>query len=221
MHRSQASWALYGTQGISLKQSAFRHRESQDIGLMKPATYYNGSLPRGRKAKAEANRQAVLNGELSGLFGKSLPTFESEFARLIGCHHGIAVTSGTTALHLAVAACHFPPGSEILLSASTNIATALAIVHNNLIPVPVDSEPQSWNLNPDLIEGSITPKTRAIMPVHLFGYPARMDKICRIAEKYKLVVIEDCAEAHGATWQGKMAGSWGDMGCLVFWLTRS
>jgi perosamine synthetase len=166
--------------------------------------------------EAEAVKQAVLNGELSGLFGKSLPTFEAEFARLIGCRHGIAVTSGTTALHLAVAACHFPRDSEILLSASTNIATALAIVHNNLIPVPVDSERQSWNLNPDLIEGLITPKTRAIMPVHLFGYPAQMYKICTIAEKYKLVVIEDCAEAHGATWHGKMVGSWGDMGCFSF-----
>jgi perosamine synthetase len=166
--------------------------------------------------EAEAVKQAVLRGELSGLFGKSLPTFEAEFARLIGCHHGIAVTSGTTALHLAVAACHFSPGSEILLSASTNIATALAIVHNDLIPVPIDSEPQSWNLNPDLIEGLITPRTRAIMPVHLFGHPARMDKICRIARKHKLVVIEDCAEAHGATWQGKMVGSWGDMGCFSF-----
>jgi len=166
--------------------------------------------------EAEAVKQAVLNGELSGLFGKSLPTFETEFARLVDCRHGIAVTSGTTALHLAVAACHFPSGSEILLSASTNIATALAIVHNNLIPVPVDSEARSWNLNPDLIEGLITPKTQAIMPVHLFGHPARMDKICRIADKHKLVVIEDCAEAHGATWQGRMVGSWGDMGCFSF-----
>src|SRR5260221_5987100 len=166
--------------------------------------------------EAEAVKQAVLIGELAGLFGKSLPTFETESARLIGCRHGIAVTSGTTALHLAVAACHFPPGSEILLSASTNIATALATVHNNLIPVPVDSEPRSWNLNPDLIEGLITAKTRAIMPVHLFGHPARMDKICSIAEKHKLVVIEDCAEAHGATWQDKMVGSWGDMGCFSF-----
>jgi perosamine synthetase len=166
--------------------------------------------------EAEAVKQAVLNGELSGLFGKSLPTFEAEFARLIGCRYGIAVTSGTTALHLAVAACHFPPDSEILLSASTNIATALAIVHNDLIPVPIDSEAESWNLDPDLIEGLITPKTRAIMPVHLFGYPARMDKIRRMAEKYKLVVIEDCAEAHGAVWQGKMVGSWGDMGCFSF-----
>jgi perosamine synthetase len=166
--------------------------------------------------EAEAVKEAVLNGELSGLFGKSLPTFEAEFARLIGCHHGIAVTSGTTALHLAVAACHFPNGSEILLSASTNIATALAIVHNNLIPVPVDSEPQSWNLNPDLIKSLITQKTRAIIPVHLFGHPARMDEIHGIAENYKLVVIEDCAEAHGATWGGKMVGSWGDMGCFSF-----
>src|ERR1700722_17810982 len=145
--------------------------------------------------EAEAVRRAVLDGELSGTFGKNIHSFEERFASLIGCRHGIAVTSGTTALHLAVAACHFSPGDEVLLSASTNIATALAIVHNNLVPVPIDSEPASWNLNPDLIEDLVTAKTRAIIPIHLFGHPARMDKIMAIAAKHNLKVIEDCAES--------------------------
>lgn len=166
--------------------------------------------------EAEAVKQAVLNGELSGLYGKSIPAFEEQFASVVGCRHGISVTSGTTALHLAVAACHFSAGDEVIVSSSTNIATVLAIVHNNLVPVPVDSEPVSWNLNPDLIEGLITPKTRAIMPVHLFGHPARMDQIQAIAAKHQLTIIEDCAESHGAIWQGKATGSWGDMGCFSF-----
>jgi perosamine synthetase len=166
--------------------------------------------------EAEAVKQAIINGEFSGLFGKSLTSFEEQFSARVGCRHGIAVTSGTTALHLAIAALRLPAGSEVLLSASTNIATALAVVHNNLVPVPIDSEPLSWNLDADLIEKRITAKTRAIMPVHLFGHPARMDRIKEIADKYHLKVIEDCAESHGATWQGKATGSWGDMGCFSF-----
>ena len=170
--------------------------------------------------EAEAVKEAVLRGEISGTFGRTIPSFEEQFAAEIGCRHGIAVTSGTTALHLAVAACHFSPGDEILLSASTNIATALAIVHNNLVPVPIDSEPASWNLNPDMIEDLVTAKTRAIIPVHLFGHPARMDKIMAIADKHNLKVIEDCAESHGATWQGKTTGTWGDLGCFSFYANK-
>ena len=170
--------------------------------------------------EAQAVKQAVLDGEISGSFGKSIPRFEETFAGLIGCRHGVAVTSGTTALHLAVAACHFTPGDEILLSASTNIATALAIVHNGLVPVPVDSEPVSWNLDPYLIEGLITPRTQAIMPVHLFGHPVEMDRVNAIAEKHGLKVIEDCAESHGATWRGTMTGAFGDMGCFSFYANK-
>jgi perosamine synthetase len=168
------------------------------------------------KEEAEAVKQAIINGEFSGLFGKSLPAFEEQFSARVGCRHGIAVTSGTTALHLAVAALRLPAWSEVLLSASTNIATALAIVHNHLIPVPIDSEAVSWNLDSDLVEERVTPKTRAIIPVHLFGHPARMNRIKEIADKYNLKVIEDCAESHGATWQGKTTGAWGDMGCFSF-----
>ena len=117
--------------------------------------------------EAEAAKQAILNGEFSGLFGKSIPAFEEQFSARVGCRHGIAVTSGTTALHLAVAALRLPAGSEVLLSASTNIATALAIVHNHLIPVPIDSEAVSWNLDSDLVEGRVTPKTREIGRAHV------------------------------------------------------
>jgi perosamine synthetase len=163
---------------------------------------------------------AIRRGEISGSFGESIPRFEEAFAGYCGCKYGIAVSSGTTALHLAVAALDLKPGDEILVSASTNIATALAAYHNNLVPVPVDSEPRTWNLNLDLIEDLITPRTRVIIPVHLFGHPVDMDRLCQIARKHNLVVIEDCAESHGATCRDRMTGSFGEMGCFSFYANK-
>jgi perosamine synthetase len=168
----------------------------------------------------EAVVEALRRGEISGTFGKDLEEFEKLFAKYCGCEYGVAVTSGTTALHLAVAATAIKPGDEVLVSASTNIATALAAVHNNLIPVPVDSEDETWNLNLDLIEQLITPKTKAIIPVHLFGHPVDMDRLMEIAKKHRLIVIEDCAESHGATCRGVKTGSFGDMGCFSFYANK-
>jgi len=168
----------------------------------------------------EAVVSALRRGEISGSFGKALQEFEREFAAYCGCKYGVAVTSGTTALHLAVAATGIKPGDEVLVSASTNIATALAAVHNNAIPVPVDSEEVTWNINLDLIEPLITPRTRAIIPVHLYGHPVDMDRLMEIAKRHNLVVIEDCAESHGATCRGKMTGSFGDMGCFSFYANK-
>ena len=162
----------------------------------------------------------MRRGEISGSFGESIPRFEEAFAEYCGCKYGVAVTSGTTALHLAVEALELAAGDEILVSASTNIATALAAYHNNLVAVPVDSEPETWNLNLDLIESLITPRTRAIIPVHLFGHPIDMDRLCEIARKHNLVVIEDCAESHGATCRGRMTGSFGEMGCFSFYANK-
>ncbi len=163
---------------------------------------------------------ALRRGEISGSFGESIPRFEQAFAHYCGCRHGIAVTSGTAALHAAVTAAGIQQGDEILVSSSTNIASALAIYHNGAIPVPVDSEEITWNLNVDLIESLITPRTRAIIPVHLFGHPAAMDRIMEIANRRKLTVIEDCAESHGATLHGKMTGSFGQMGCFSFYANK-
>lgn len=164
--------------------------------------------------------EALRRGEISGSFGKALPEFEDRFAAYVGCKYGVAVTSGTTALQLAVAAAGVGPGDEVLMSASTNIATALAAYHNGAVSVPIDSEPITWNLDPDLIEGQITPRTKAIIPVHLFGHPCEMDKIMSIARKHNLVVIEDCAESHGATWQQQMTGSFGNMACFSFYANK-
>jgi len=163
---------------------------------------------------------AMRRGEISGSFGESIPQFEDTFAAYCGCKYAIAVCNGTAALHLAVAVLDLAPGEEILVSASTNIATALAAYHNNLIPVPVDSEPNTWNLDLDLIERLITSRTRAIIPVHLFGHPVDMERLCQIARKHNLIVIEDCAESHGATCRDRMTGSFGDMGCFSFYANK-
>jgi perosamine synthetase len=163
---------------------------------------------------------ALRRGEISGNFGSYLSRFEAEFAAFCGCKHGIAVTSGTTALHLAVAAAEIGDGDEVLVSASTNIATALAVIHNGAIPVPVDSEARTWNLDLDLVEGLITPRTKAIIPVHLFGHPVDMDRLMEIARRHQLTVIEDCAESHGATVRGRMTGSFGDMACFSFYANK-
>jgi perosamine synthetase len=170
--------------------------------------------------EAEAVLAAVRAGEISGSFGRALPEFETKFATYCGCKHGVAVTSGTTALQIAVAAAGIGDGDEVLMSSSTNIATALAAYHNGAVSVSVDSEPITWNLNPDLIEELITPRTRAIIPVHLFGHPCNMSRIMEIARKHDLVVIEDCAEAHGAKWRGQITGSFGDMSCFSFYANK-
>jgi perosamine synthetase len=163
---------------------------------------------------------AIRRGEISGSFGESIPRFEEAFAHYCDCKFGVAVSSGTAALHLAVAALELKPGEEILVSASTNIATALAAYHNNVVPIPVDSEPRTWNVDVDLIESLITPKTRAIIPVHLFGHAVDMERVCAIARKHNLIVIEDCAESHGATFGDRKTGSFGDMGCFSFYANK-
>jgi len=168
----------------------------------------------------EAVVAALRRGEISGSFGESIPRFEEEFAAYCGCKYGVAVSNGSTALHVAVAAAGIGPGDEVLISSSTNIATALGVIHNGAIPVPVDSEDLTWNLNLDLIEDLITEKTKAIIPVHLYGHPVDMDRLMEIARRHNLLVIEDCAESHGATCRGKMTGSFGDMACFSFYANK-
>jgi len=163
---------------------------------------------------------ALRRGEISGSFGTAIPEFESLFAAYVGCKHGIAMSSGTTALHAAVAAAGIGPGDEVLVSAMTNIATALAVAHNGAVPVPVDSESTTWNLDLDLVERLITPRTRAIIPVHVYGHPVDMDQLMRLADKHNILVIEDCAESHGATVRGRMTGSFGQMGCFSFYANK-
>jgi perosamine synthetase len=168
----------------------------------------------------ESVAAALRRGEISGSFGESLPAFERAFADFVGARHGIAVTSGTTALQLAVAAAGLGPGDEILVSASTNIATAVACVHQGAVPVPVDSEDESWNLDLDVAESLIGERTRAIVPVHLFGHPVDMDAVQELADRHELLVIDDAAEAHGAEVRGRRVGSFGDMSCWSFYANK-
>lgn len=170
--------------------------------------------------EADAVAAAVRAGEISGSFGENLPGFEREFAAFVGARHGVATSSGTTALHLAVQALDLAQGDEVLVSASTNIATALAAYHNGAVPVPVDSERVTWNLDLDLVAELVTPKTKAIIPVHLFGHPVDMDRLLELADRFGLAVIEDCAESHGATVRGRQTGSFGKIACFSFYANK-
>ena len=168
----------------------------------------------------QAVAEVVRRGEISGAFGQTIPAFEQAFADYCGVRHGVAVSNGTTALHLAVAAAGIGPGDEVLVSASTNIATALAAYHCGAVTVPVDSEPETWNLDVSLVEGLITDRTKAIIPVHLFGHPVDMDALGAVAERHGLLVIEDAAEAHGAEMRGRRCGSLGDAACFSFFANK-
>jgi perosamine synthetase len=163
---------------------------------------------------------AVQRGEISGSFGETVTAFEREFAHYVGCQHGMAVNSGSSALQLAVAAAGIGQGDEVLLPASTYIATAAAVRHNGAVVVPVDSEPETWNMDLDLLEGLISERTRAVLPVHLFGHPVDMDRLLELANRRDWVVIEDCAESHGATVRGRMTGSFSAMSCFSFFANK-
>ena len=167
-------------------------------------------------AEITAVVEAMRRGEISGVFGRAIPDFEAAFAGYCGVEHGVAVANGTVALQLAARVAGVGPGDEVLVSASTNIASALAACHNGAVTVPVDSENITWNLDISLLESLISPKTKAIIVVHLLGNPVDMPSVMAIAEKHGLVVIEDCAEAHGAEWKGQKVGSFGHMACFSF-----
>jgi len=145
---------------------------------------------------------------------------EEGFSSFVGVKHGIVTTNGSTALDLAVATLGIGKGDEVIMPTFTIIATANSIIHNGATPVFVDVDPHTWCMNVDLIEGAITERTKAIMPVHIYGYAAEMDTIMEIAKKHNLFVIEDSAEAIGTEYKGKMAGSIGDIGCFSFYANK-
>lgn len=148
--------------------------------------------------------------------GKYIERFEKEFARFIGARYAVANTNGTTSLHLALLACGIGPGDEVIVPDLTFAATINAVIHANARPVIVDVELDSWGIDPLEIEKAITSRTKAIIPVHLYGQPCNMGAIKTIARKHGLFVIEDCAEAHGALYGGQKVGSIGDIGCFSF-----
>ena len=149
--------------------------------------------------------------------GSEVAEFEKEFAAFSGAEIGIGVNTGTSALHLALLAADIGPGDEVITVPNTFVATVAAIRYTGATPVFVDIDPVSFNMDPDLVEAAITPRTRAILPVHLYGQPADMDPIVEIARKHDLVVIEDAAQAHAAEYKGRRVGSLGDMACFSFY----
>jgi perosamine synthetase len=164
--------------------------------------------------------KALDSAEISGLFGAFIPKFEKEFADFCGTKEAVTVSSGTTALHLALATLNIGPGDEVIAQSFTNMATFFAILYQGATPVAVDSEPDTLNIDPVLIEAKITPKTKAIIVVHIYGHPVEMDPILAIAKKHNLYVIEDAAEAHGAEYKGRRVGSLGDIGCFSFYANK-
>ena len=162
----------------------------------------------------------IKKGEISGTFSKSIDLLERNFAKFNNTKYAVSVSSGSTALHLAIACLNLPKGSEVLVSSTTNIATGLAITHNGLIPKFIDSKIDTWNIDEKKIEKKITKKTKAIIVVHFLGNPCKMDVITKIAKKNKLFLIEDCAEAHGAKYKNKMVGSFGIAGCYSFYANK-
>jgi dTDP-4-amino-4,6-dideoxygalactose transaminase len=167
---------------------------------------------------------AEISQALDGMqlfLGKNVQTLESEFAAYCGVESAIGVGSGTDALHIAVRACGIGPGDEVITVPNTFIATVEAIILAGAQPVFVDIDPETCNMDTSQVEAMINSNTRAILPVHLYGQPADMDPILELAQTYKLKVIEDACQAHGAEYKGRRTGSIGDVGCFSFYFTKN
>ncbi len=149
--------------------------------------------------------------------GLYVERFESAFAEFCGTRHALSCANGTVALHLALLALGIGPGDEVVVPTLTFVATANAVTYCGAKPVFVDSDPETWNLDPMFLDECISPRTKAIIVVHLYGYPAEMDSVIGIARKHGLFVIEDAAEAHGAEYKGKRVGGLGDIAIFSFY----
>jgi len=151
------------------------------------------------------------------VLGPAVVDFEQKFATYTSCRYAIGVNSGTSALHVALLAAGVGPGDEVITVPNTFVATVAAITYTGATTRFVDINPVNFNMDPKLLEAAITPKTKVILPVHLYGQCADMDPILEIAKRHNLIVIEDCAQAHGAEYNKQRAGSMGAMGCFSFY----
>jgi perosamine synthetase len=159
---------------------------------------------------------AMRSGWISSL-GAFIPEFEREFAACCKVSHGVAVANGTVSLHLALVAAGVGARDEVIIPSLTFVATANVVRYCGATPVFVDSEAATWQIDPAALEAKITPRTRAVIPVHLYGHPCDMDPILAVAGRHGLAVIEDAAEAHGAEYRGRRVGSLGVVGCFSFY----
>lgn len=163
--------------------------------------------------------QALSEGWISSA-GPYVERFEHEFAQYLGVKHAISVNTGTAALHIALLSAGIGIGDEVIVPTFTMAASWMAVMYTGATPIFVDVEPDIYTLDPTLLEAAITSQTKAIMPVHIYGHPADMDPIMAIAQKHHLLVIEDAAEAHGATYKGKITGSLGDINAFSFYANK-
>jgi perosamine synthetase len=164
-------------------------------------------------------RECLETGWISSA-GRFIDEFESRFAEYCGMKHGVAVSNGTVALQLAVSCLGLEPNDEIIMPTFTIISCALAAVYNGARPILVDCDPDTWCMDVDRMEALVTDRTRAIMPVHIYGHPVDMDAVRTLADKYGLAVIEDAAEAHGAEYKGGKCGGLGDISCFSFYANK-
>ena len=151
------------------------------------------------------------------ILGPAVERFESAFARYLGRRFCVGLNSGTSALHMALVACNVGPGDEVITTPHSWISTSWAVSYVGATPVFVDIDPATYTIDPALVEEAITPRTKAILPVHLYGQACDMDALCRIADRHGLVLIEDAAQAHGAAYDGRRIGSFGRIGCFSFY----
>ncbi|MDJ0850455.1 MAG: DegT/DnrJ/EryC1/StrS family aminotransferase [Myxococcota bacterium] len=164
--------------------------------------------------------EAILDG-MELYLGPRQRAFEQEFARYCEVEHGVAVSSGTDALVAALLACGVEPGDEVIVPTHTFFATVEAVLHAGAVPVLVDVEPDTLTLDPEAVRRALTPATRALVPVHLYGHPADMDPLLAIARERELRVVEDAAQAHGARYGGRRCGSLGDAACFSFYFAKN
>lgn len=155
------------------------------------------------------------------ILGDNVLEFEKKFSNYLGTEHCIGVASGLDALILSLKVCNFEDHSEIIVPANTYIATILSVLHCNLVPVLVEPDINSYNIDPQLIEEAVSTKTKAILPVHLYGKPCDMDEIVRICDQYNFILIEDCAQSHGAKYKGRNVGTFGEFGAFSFYPTKN
>jgi perosamine synthetase len=164
-------------------------------------------------------RECLETGWLSS-DGPFVQEFERKWSSYCGAEYGVAVSSGTAALQIAVSALKLERGSEVIMPSWTIISCAIAIIEAGCVPVLVDCDPETWCMNLDEVESKIVPKTRAVMPVHMFGHPVDMRRLVALAKKHDLFIIEDAAESHGAEVSGRRVGGLGDMGCFSFYANK-
>lgn len=181
------------------------------------------AIPAAKPFIGEEEIEAAVRVLRSGMVvqGPEVAAFEDEFSALVGGRHCVAVNSGTSALWIALLGLGIGPGDEVIVPSFTFAATANSVALVGATPVFADIEPDTFCLDPEAVEAAITPRTAAIMPVHLYGHPAAMDRIMPIAERHGLAVIEDAAQAHAAALNGKPVGSFGAAGCFSFYPTKN